>query len=451
MKQLFFLIILLCCSLTACSSQPDVTGKWYGKMETQGMNLRIIFDIRKSGDVYTGVMVSPDQSSQEIPFSTITYENNNLSIEITAINFSYKGTLNKEGRIEGTFSQMNQSFELNLSREEIVAVKRPQEPIPPFPYRTEEVSFRNHSAGVQLAGTLTMPRSFDNYTAVVLVSGSGPQNRDEEIMGHKPFLVLADYLTQQGIAVLRYDDRGVGQSQGNYEIATMEDFASDAGSAIEYLKTRKEINKEKIGIIGHSEGGAIAFMLAAEDKTAFIVSLAGPGINGPELLKIQRQALFEASGIPKEYIDQFNDYMTQAQQIAVAAKNVHQLRQEITNLFSGTPMQKQIEPAIQQLASPEIVSFLKYDPEKYFKNIKCPVLALNGMRDLQVPSGENLSAILSGIKANGNKEVETKPYFNLNHLFQTAVTGLPNEYGSIDETFNQEPLEDIAKWINGLK
>lgn len=447
MKQLFTLSIILLFSISSCSSQSDITGQWYGSVDIGGFNMRINFDIQQSGDGYTATMVSPDQSNEVIPVTSVTFKGSKLNIRIDNIDFTYTGTLQKDGIIKGSFEQMQQTNELNLSRTEIKSAQHSQEPAPPYPYKSENVTFTNEEAGIRLTGTLTIPRSFDNFTAVVLVSGSGPQNRDEEIMGHKPFLVLADHLTRQGFAVLRYDDRGVGESEGDYSQATLEDFASDAKAAIEFLKTRKEINKGNIGIIGHSEGGAIAFMLAAQNEPAFIITLAGAGLPGPELLALQRKAIFQASGIPDDYINTFNQYLAEAQQIAINAKSIYELREGITKIFTGTPVEKQIEPAIQQFSSPEIISFLKYAPKEYFKKITCPVLALNGMKDLQVVCAENLSAIKSGIEANGNKYVTTKAYFNLNHLFQTANTGLPGEYAQIDETFNIEVMDDITEWL----
>lgn len=447
MKSLCALAFFVCCFVTSCSSQVDVTGKWYGSFDAGGFDMRLIFTIEHSEEGYTATMLSPDQTDREIPVTSITFINNELAVGISDIDFSYTGKLNSNEVIEGTFTQGGQTFALNLSREEIKLATRIQEPQPPYPYKEENITFQNEKAAIKLAGTLTLPRSSGEFTAVVLVSGSGAQNRNEELLGHKPFLVLADYLTRRGIAVLRFDDRGVGESEGDYRQATIADFATDAEAAINYLKTRKEVNKNKIGIIGHSEGGGIAFMLAAEQKPAFIVTLAGPGVNGPDLLRLQRKAIFTASGIPEIYIDQFNDYMTQAQELAVRASGRAELEEGIRKLFTGTQMEKQIEPAVNQLSSPEIVSFLKYDPQSYFKKINCPVLALNGMLDMQVTCGENLSAIMDGITANGNKEVTTKPYFGLNHLFQTATTGLPGEYGTIDETINNEVLQDIADWL----
>lgn len=447
MKLYYPLLAVLLCFATSCSSLSDITGKWYGTADVGSFKMRIMFDIQKEGDAYSGTMLSLDQTSEVKKVSSIKYENDELIIEIQDISFIYNGKLNKPGTIDGSFTQNGQSFKLDLSREEIKREERFQEPAKPYPYKEEEITFTNPEAGIILAGTLTMPRASGPFTAVVLVSGSGPQNRDEELMGHKPFLVLADYLTRQGIAVLRYDDRGTGKSEGRYNKAGLDDFAMDAEAAIAYLKGRDEINKDKIGIIGHSEGGCVAFMLAARQIPAFVVTLAAPGVDGQRLLHTQREELFKASGIPDVYVAQFNDYMKKAQAFAIEAKSRFELEKNITELFTGTPMEKQIAPAITQLSSPEIVSFLKYDPKPYFKAIRCPVLALNGMKDLQVPCGENLSAISEGISANGNKDVTTKPYFNLNHLFQTAGSGLPAEYGSIGETFNEEALKDIADWL----
>jgi pimeloyl-ACP methyl ester carboxylesterase len=447
MKQFLFLSVFVLFSVSSCSYQADITGKWYGSIDMGGFNMRIVFDIKQSGYEYSATMQSPDQTKEEIPVTAVTCEKNKLIIRIDNIDFLYKGKVGKDGIIRGEFTQMGQTQKLDLSHTEIASVTHSQEPMPPFPYQAEDVTFENSEAGIRLAGTLTLPESPDNVTAVVLISGSGPQNRNEEIVGHKPFLVLADYLTRQGIAVLRFDDRGVEESQGDYTKATLADFATDVKAAVAYLKTRNEINKDKIGLIGHSEGGGIAFMLASQKVPAFIITLAGVGVTGPELLAMQRKALFQASNIPDEYIDTYNEYMAEAQQVAVEAKSAYELREGITKVFTGTPVEKQIEPAIQQFSSPEIVSFLQYDPAEYFKNIQCPVFALNGMRDLQVPSGENLSAILNDITANGNKNVRTKPYFNLNHLFQTAMTGHPDEYGAIEETFNEEALHDLSEWI----
>ena len=448
MKRYYLLLASLLCITPFCLSQPNATGKWYGMADVGGFKLRIVFDIQKSEQGYSANMQSLDQSAETIPATLVKLEDDKLLIEISNVGFSYKGILNKSAVIEGAFTQAGQTFKLNLSQNEITANERPQEPKPPYPYKVEEVVFTNESANIRLSGTLTFPEVSGSYTSVILVSGSGPQNRDEELMGHKPFLVLADYLTRQGIAVLRYDDRGVGMSEGDYSRAGIDDFVSDAEAGIAYLKTRKDINKDKIGIIGHSEGGSIAFALAAKQIPSFIVTLASPGVDGQRLLHTQREELFKAAGVASENIAQINDYMRQAQNIAIKVTSRFDLEKSIADLFMGTPMENQIAPIIEQLSSPEIVSILKYDPKAYFKKIHCPVLALNGMKDLQVPYNENLSAILEGITANGNKKVAIKSYDSLNHLFQTSETGLPSEYGAISETFNDDVLRDIANWLS---
>ena len=447
MKRYYLLLISLFCIISLCRPQSGAIGKWYGTADVGGFKLRIAFDIQKSEEGYSANMQSLDQSAGTIPATLIRFEKGELLIEISTINFVYNGKMNNSEMIEGAFIQAGQSFKLDLSRKESNTRECPQEPELPYPYKVEEVTFINTNANIKLSGTLTLPKTSGTYTSVILVSGSGPQNRDEELMGHKPFLVLADYLTRQGIAVLRYDDRGTGMSEGDYRYAGLEDFASDTEAGIAYLKTREEIDKNKIGIIGHSEGGCVAFILAAKQAPSFVVTLAAPGVDGQRLLHTQRAELFKASDVAPENIAQINDYMRQAQNIAIKATSRFELEKNIADLFIGTPMENQTTPVIEQLSSPEIVSILKYDPKADFEKIHCPVFALNGAKDLQVPYKENLSAIRKGITANGNKEVTTKFYDNLNHLFQTAETGLPAEYEAISETFNEKALKDIANWL----
>jgi hypothetical protein len=267
--------------LTVCSAfGQDVTGQWNGILKVQGTSLRIVFNVTKTENGFSSTMDSPDQGAKDIPVTTTSFVNSKLKLEITNVLIEYNGEL-KENLITGTFRQGGQEFPMNLSKEKIEkqTVIRPQEPKKPYSYYTEEVTFQNNKENITLAGTLTLPKKEGNYPVVILITGSGPQNRDEELMGHKPFLIISDYFTKNGIAVLRYDDRGVAQSGGNFKTATSLDFASDVESAITYLKTRKEINKNKIGLVGHSEGGIIAPIVASKSKDVnFIVLLAGTGI-----------------------------------------------------------------------------------------------------------------------------------------------------------------------------
>ena len=261
--------------------------------------MRVVFNIVKTDKGYSSTMDSPDQGAKGIPVTFTNFENSVLKIEISNAKIEYTGTLDKENNFIGNFKQGGQSFPMNLSKEKVEKEKfvRPQEPTKPYPYYSEDVIFENKKDKITLAGTLTLPTKEGNYPVVVLITGSGPQNRDEELLGHKPFLVLADYLTKNGIAVLRFDDRGIGESQGDFKTATSLDFASDVESAVNYLQTRKEINKKKIGLIGHSEGGIIAPMVAAKSKDIdFIVLLAGTGIPGGELMLLQKELIERASG-----------------------------------------------------------------------------------------------------------------------------------------------------------
>ena len=441
MKKIAFILLFL--SAFAANAQ-EITGKWYGQSHLGVQVLRINFDIQHTDDGWAGAMQSPDQSGEWLPFTHIELRNDTLSMTVASIGFTYSGKVTGE-KLEGSFSQMGNTFALNLSRQEIVR-NRPQEPKPKYPYGIEEVKFRNEQAGIELAGTLTLPWVGEKpFPAVILVTGSGPQDRDETIQGHRPFWIIADRLTQQGIAVLRYDDRGVSGSEGDYAAATIDDFAGDAASAIGYLRSHPEIAAGKVGIIGHSEGGMIALMLAKNRKVDFIVSLAGPGVDGKTLLDMQRTAIMKTGGAPDFYIDAYNNLMNRAVDLVLAIENKKELRDSITVLFNGTPLENAVEPTIAQLATPEIRSFLQYDPKEYFPAVHCPVLVLNGEKDLQVPATPNLEAIRNGLVHNPNVTVISYP--DLNHLFQTAETGLPQEYGVIEETFNREVLQDITDWI----
>ncbi|MDL2245630.1 alpha/beta fold hydrolase [Parabacteroides sp. OttesenSCG-928-J18] len=444
MKKIY---VWLFCSLfiMASVSAQDITGNWYGRADVGAMKLRMNLTFEKSGDTYSGYMVSPDQSSAKIPFNKITFEANQLSLEIAQIGFKYQGVWKEDNTIEGSFTQMGAQFPIKFSREETVA-NRPQHPVPPYPYQTEEISFRNEKANVRLAGTLTLPEKEGKYPAVVLVTGSGPQNRNEELMGHKPFWVIADYLTRQGIVVLRYDERGVGESEGKYNECGIPDFAEDAAAAIAYLKNRKKVDSQKIGIIGHSEGGSIATLLAAQQVPAFIVSLAGPGENGRDLMQKQRIALFKTSGATDEYINSYNETMTKLEDYILATDKNTVKKESITAIIAGTPLAGQEQTIIAQMTSASMLTLLRFDPLDYFKKITCPVLALNGDKDLQVIAQPNLEGFRQ-IIANGNNRVTTKEYPGLNHLFQHATTGLPAEYSQIEETISPEVLKDMGEWI----
>jgi len=379
------------------------------------------------------------------------------------LGLKYTGEL-LEDSFKGTFSQGGLILPLELSREAIEkqALNRPQEPKEPFPYHSEEVKFENSGASIELAGTLTLPEETGQHPVVVLISGSGPQDRNEELAGHKPFLVLSDYLTRNDIGVLRFDDRGAGESTGDFDSATSIDFASDVQSAVAYLQTRTDIDGKNIGLVGHSEGGIIAPMAAAEnDDIAFIVLMAGTGIPGDELFALQGKLILKAAGKSDAEVERSAAVRQKMIDMTMASKEIPSLRKDLTEYLEVESEKTEALPLFPEGANPEIyiksyvdfmatpwmVYFLRYDPAVILEEVECPVLAINGGIDLQVPAKENLSAIGDALKQAGNKNVTLKEMPGLNHLFQESETGSPSEYGMIEETFSPRALKVISDWI----
>lgn len=460
MKTISILIITLLTSFTVTAQ--DITGKWNGALKIQGTQLRLAFNVTKSNDGYSATMDSPDQRVADIPVTNTTFENSKIKFEIANAGIVYIGEL-IDNEIVGTFKQSDQEFPLNLSKKVIEkeAPKRPQTPLKPYPYHSEEVTFQNTKANISLSGTLTLPTKEGNFPVVILITGSGPQTRDEEIFGHKAFLVLSDYLTKNGIAVLRYDDRGIGQSTGDFKSATSADFATDVESAIAYLKTRNEINKKKIGLIGHSEGGLIAPIVAAKSKdVAFIALLAGTGIQGDQILLLQQKLIAKASGASDEEVQKTEAENTKAYEIIKQATSIEQLKIDLTNYYKQAFKEKPnadkpdgmsddefINLLVKVYATPWMQYLMKYNPAPTLEKVKCPVLAINGAKDLQVPPKENLEGIKKAVTKGGNKKVTTIELPNLNHLFQECTTGSPDEYGTIEQTFSPTALTVVLNWI----
>lgn len=460
MKPILILLISLVISIPLAAQ--DVTGQWNGVLKVQNFQLRVIFNVAQADNGYSATMDSPDQGAKGIPVTHTTFENHIIKFEIVQAGIEYIGTL-IEDKITGTFKQNGMEFPLDLSRQmlEEEIVKRPQEPSKPYSYSIEEVRFENREANLTLAGTLSLPEKDGVFPVVILISGSGPQNRDEEILGHKPFLVISDYLTRNGIAVLRFDDRGIGQSEGDFNAATTADFATDVESAIAYLKTRKEINKAHIGLVGHSEGGIIAPMVASKSvDVSFVVLLAGTGIRGDKLLLLQQASIGKASGVAEAEIDKALETNAKLFDLVVNSKDDGSLKAILTEVLNetlendtsikipdGTTQANFVAMQVDQISSPWMQYFLKHDPAISLENLSCPILALNGEKDLQVPPKVNLSAIEKALKRGGNENVTVIEFPGLNHLFQEAETGLPMEYASIEQTFSPIVLEEIVKWI----
>ena len=448
MNKMSTLLIMLFICLNATAQ--DITGSWTGKLNLNGMKLNLVFNITKDKDgTMTCTFDSPDQGAKGIPAEISVTDGTKVKIDISAIKATYEGEM-KDGMLKGSLSQSGMSFPLEM-KPGTVKRNRPQTPRPPYPYTTEEVTFGNAADNVSLSGTLTYPEGFDkrakgSVPVVIMVTGSGLQNRDEEIFDHKPFLVIADFLARNGIASLRYDDRGAGKSTGDPATATSENNMKDALAAIEYIHKTGKFGKT--GILGHSEGGCIAFMIAARGKADFIVSMAGPGTDGTEILVKQNEMALKLSGVPTETADEYCKAL-RAVLTAVThndtTSTVHDIIKR-AGIKLPAPAINNLSMVMKQCSSPWMRYFIAYNPAEDIKNTRCPVMAINGGKDTQVEAETNLAAISNLLPQTSGNLIKTYPW--LNHLFQPCTTGLPAEYGQIEQTISQEVLKDIAEWIN---
>jgi fermentation-respiration switch protein FrsA (DUF1100 family) len=471
MKNSFVIFILLASAILTFApakffpqSKNKLTGTWVGTLKASGTELRIVFNINESDSkVFTATMDSPDQGAKGIKVDSVIYSKNNIKFDVNMIHGYFEGRIVPDSLIiAGNWHQGEMIFPLELRKvDKAEDVKRPQEPKPPFPYIVKDVSFENTSANITLAGTLTIPDKGGPFPAVLLINGSGPQNRDEEIMKHKPFLVIADYLTRKGIAVLRVDDRGVGKSTGIFSGATTKDCASDALAGVVYLKSVKDVNPNEIGLIGHSEGGLIAPMVADEtNDIAFIVLLAAPAMRGNQILLKQEALISKLSGIPDDVVKRDTSFKAELFNALIENKDKDKVETKIKKIVSNyynSLSKKEREAAgsennlfneiTRAYLIPWMEFFIKYNPLPALEKVKCPVLALDGSKDMQVPPKENLSAIKSALEKGGNTNFEIRELPELNHLFQDAITGSPLEYGRIEETFSPQALKIIGDWV----
>lgn len=459
-KPSMILIFIFFCS--AMFGQ-NIDGKWQGLLTVPGAELTIVFNISSEDDGYSATMDSPDQGAFGLAVSEISFTDNMLKVTMTSPPIQYEGTLNDQREIIGTFKQGDYEFPLTISQNPVEksTKKRPQEPEEPFPYLSEDIYFENIEDQIQLSGTLTLPQEGNNFPAVILISGSGPQDRDETILGHKPFLVLSDYLTRRGIAVLRFDDRGTGESEGNFAIATTADFVKDVDAAVSYLKERKDINPNRLGLIGHSEGGIIAPMLAIESEDVdFIVLMAGTGIRGDQLLLLQSELIGRAAGISESELKTAREFNQGAYEIVVNTLNEKKVKKDLKEYLeesvtknpelataNGLKEEVFVDQIWGQLVNPWMMYFLRHDPAEVLKEVQCPVLAIIGEKDLQVPPEVNLKAIENALKEAGNTNYKIEELAGLNHLFQESKTGAPSEYSNIEQTISPKALKFMGDWI----
>ena len=451
-------------SLSVSYAEDRVVGHWEGQIDIPGQPITVKVDLTINDSDWSGTIDIPTQGAKGLPLSDIHVEENDESVHVKFSirgvpgNPTFDGQL-QEGAISGTFTQGGATFGFQLSRESVKGPARPQEPKPPFPYKIEEVTFQN--GAVNLAGTLTLPQGDGTFPAVLLISGSGLQDRDETLVGHKPFWVLADHLSRAGIAVLRVDDPGIGQSTPHPKPPTTADFATDVEAGVVFLKQDDRI--DRIGLIGHSEGGLIAAIVASRSNdVGFVVLMAGPGVPGAELLRKQNERIFDAAGIAGErkqnlltLLDRLFTILTSED---MAADKRRQAVDEIVRKqleINGVPPAEQNEAQVRALAeqslTPWMRYFLTFDPRPALEKIRVPVLALNGELDVQVDAEQNLTAIAGALEKGGNQNVTVHRLPEHNHLFQRARTGLMNEYGAIEETLSPKMLDLIRDWILSVR
>lgn len=456
MKTTLFIIIGYFCFSTLFGQ--EINGSWLGELDIPGTKLPVVFNLKQSGNELIATMDSPLQGAKDIPVTKATFEKNELTLTSSEMQFQYKGVL-KADKFEGTFIQGQMSLPLVLNRKKDgeAVLKRPQTPKAPFDYKIEDVTFENPTDKNTLAGTITTPNNKKEFPMVILITGSGQQNRDSELFGHKSFWVIADDFAKKGIGVLRLDDRGIGGSTGLSEAVTTQNFASDINSAVEFLAKKGYKN---IGLIGHSEGGIIAPMVASQNKKVkFIISMAGPGIPTDELLLLQTNAIAKLSGATDEELKSTDDLN---RKIYAIVKNYsgNDLENGIKKLLSeemkklpaeqqpsDTELEKLVNEESKKITIPWFVYFLKLNPDVYWSTLKIPVLAMNGTLDMQVISKENLNGIKSSLEKAKNNQFEIAEFPNLNHLFQEAKTGGVDEYAQLEQTIAPAVLEKMSSWI----
>ncbi|HCY75470.1 MAG TPA: alpha/beta hydrolase [Ignavibacteriales bacterium] len=468
MKNINVFLMILFLTMQISAQQKDLSGIWSGKLELPNtVKLTVVFNLAQdSAGNYSSTLDSPDQGAKGIPTESTIIKDDSITIQIPVIKGFFTGKIfYDEMKIVGKWNQGGMVLDLVVKKvDKLEEVRRPQEPKEPFPYKSEDIKFENKVDNITLAGTLTLPENGNNFPAVVMITGSGGEDRNEEVFGHKPFLVIADYLTRNGIAVLRFDDRGIGQSTGNQATGTSEDFVRDVLAGVDYLKSRTEINHSKIGLIGHSEGGMIAPMAAVKsDDVDFIILMAGTGISGDSILILQSELIQRAEGMPEEEIQKSLKEQREIYSMIVSSDDKTTLEKQLRDKFNseysamsddeksklGDP-EVYLNMQIKTLTSPWFNYFIKYNPQPTLEKVKCPVLAINGGNDLQVPPEQNLSAIESALKKGGNKNYEIRLLPGLNHLFQTSATGAVSEYATIEETVAPIALETMADWIKKI-
>lgn len=476
MKKIFTLLFVSITFLTGHSQ--SITGNWEGVLSVQGTELPIVFHIKKdSSNKFTATFDSPKQQAYNLPCNDVIIKGDSLVLIMKMINGKYEGLLNTDKKnLSGKWFQGGGNLPLDLKKTSDIATtkefKRPQTPRPPFSYQLEEVLYFNADKSIQFGATFTYPlkNTAQKFPAVLLVTGSGQQDRDETIFEHKSFAVIADYLTRQGIAVLRVDDRGKGKTTGNFSKSTSADFALDAEAGINYLKSRSETDTINMGIIGHSEGGMIAPIVAAKRKDIkFIILLAGPCIPIINLMETQSIDVAAASGVPAKELELYRPLYRNMAASIIHEKDGPTAEKNATVIFNNWQIKNTAEAVknttgvtdekskaayinsfVSQLQQPWMNYFMQFNPADYLSKVHCAVLALNGEKDIQVAAAPNLAAIKKILTANNNRNFKTQALPGLNHLFQHCNKCSAAEYGELEESFAPEVLQIMNDWIKGV-
>jgi dienelactone hydrolase len=444
--------------------QQTIDGSWSGAISIMGSELGIDVRFKTDTDSLRATIDIPQQNAKDLKLIHVEYTSPKVYFELPAGTSTavFDGKLEGDS-IKGKFTQAGMEGEFHLVKGELKTEQK-EEITELLPYNSEEVTFTN--GDIKFAGTLTIPKTEGKHPTVVMITGSGPQNRDEELFGFKPFKIIADYLTRNGIAVLRYDDEGVGGSTGkSVSQYTTEDFAGDVLEAVKFLKTRNDINPEQIGLIGHSEGGIVAPLAASKSKAiAFIVLMAGTGVKGIDILKEQAKLIMEANKTPEEDIKANEDIIDKGCKLLESNGNLEDLRPEVEKMelmsYNNLPEEKKnaikdkdeyiktmVDAKIKQFSSPWMKFFLSYDPAPTLEKVKCPVLMLFGELDLQVPPAQNKAPMEKALQEGSNKDYMSVVFPKANHLFLSAVTGSPEEYTSLKKEFVPDFLDTIKNWI----
>jgi len=450
MKKILILFLLISGNLLS----QEIIGNWTGTLVFGIQKIELSILIEREGQALKASMDIPEQGVVKNKAARVLFEAKNFEISFPQFNIVYKAKLSEQLDLIGDFVQNGFSIPLVLKKG-VIVLERPQTPKGPFNYTTEEITFKNLKASIDLAGTLTLPKDKKNFPLAIIISGSGPQNRNGDLFGHSLYYVIAHHLSQNGIGVLRYDERGVDASEGDFKTGSIDTFSDDVVSAMSYLKSRKDLSRNSLGLIGHSLGGIIAPNVASQTKEIdFLILLAAPGVSGDSLMLRQKEIIERKMGLPEVQITQGQHLMRSLYDILIQHTNSgqtleEQINQKLTQTYGVKLPEQQRLAIIKQLTSKEILSLIKANPSQNLEKLKIPMIVLNGNLDLQVNAADNLTAIKKALK--NNPKAQIKSIENLNHLFQESLSGEISEYYTNTQTISPEVLEIISSWIVGLK